>query len=213
VAAGRQAFVVCPLIDPSDTFGAKSAKETFERLKKDVLPKLKIGLLHGRLKAAEKEKVMTDFLEKKIDVLVATAVIEVGIDVPNATVMVIEGAERFGLAQLHQFRGRVGRSNFQSCCFAISQSGFVPDRLRAFAACTDGFELAERDLELRGPGERYGVRQSGLDDLRFATLTDAALLSETQEVARALMAVDPTLGTVPLLAALVRHHEERVHLE
>jgi ATP-dependent DNA helicase RecG len=156
---------------------------------------------------------MADFLDNKIKILVATAVVEVGIDVPNATVMVIEGAERFGLAQLHQFRGRVGRGHHQSYCYALSESGAIPARLKAFAECADGFELAERDLTLRGPGERFGVRQSGVDEMRFADSNDLGLLSEAQEAARGIVATDPSLAAYPALAERVRRHEERIHLE
>jgi len=208
---GHQAFVVCPVIEPSDVHGARSATEVHAKLAKEVFPDRTVGLLHGRLKSKEKEAVMVDFLKQKIAVLVATAVVEVGIDVPNASVMVIEGAERFGLAQLHQFRGRVGRGSAQSYCYAVSESGMVP-RLRAFAECADGFELAERDLALRGPGERFGVRQSGAEDL-YAGAVDLTLLAKVQEAAKALIAADPTLAGHPALLERVTRAEDRIHLE
>lgn len=212
VAAGRQAFFVSPVIDPSDATGAKSATELYKHLAEEIFPKLKVGLLHGRMKAAEKEAIMADVVAGKIQVLVATAVIEVGIDVPNATVMVITGAERFGLAQLHQFRGRVGRSAYRSHCFAFAPAGAVSSRLRAFAGCTDGFDLAEKDLELRGPGELFGTRQSGIEEMKFATFTDLRLVEEAREAAEKLLAADVDLQTVPLLREQIVKHEQAVHL-
>jgi len=212
VAAGHQAFFVTPVIDPSDTTGAKSATELFDELSKKVFKDMRVGLLHGRMKSAEKEKVMAETVAGKIDVLVATAVIEVGIDVPNATVMVITGAERFGLAQMHQFRGRVGRSDKQSYCFAFAPEGAVSSRLRAFATCVDGFELAEKDLELRGPGELFGTRQSGIEEMKFATFGDLRFVEEVRTAAEELLAADPALDTVPLLRDKIVHHEEAVHL-
>ncbi|MFH0780091.1 MAG: ATP-dependent DNA helicase RecG [Parcubacteria group bacterium] len=183
VNEGRQVFVICPLIDPSDKLGFKSVKMEFEKLKNVVFTDLNIGMMHGRLKGEEKQEVMAKFCGKEINILVSTSVIEVGIDIPNASVMMIEGAERFGLAQLHQFRGRVGRGAHQSYCFLFSESG-SPDRrkrLHYMETCGDGFKLAEKDLELRGPGEVYGVRQSGLPDLRIASLAD----TQTMKIAQA----------------------------
>ncbi|MBT7007323.1 ATP-dependent DNA helicase RecG [Candidatus Falkowbacteria bacterium] len=182
IKEGRQIFVICPLIDPSDKLGVKSVKQEHERLDKQTFPDLNIGLMHGRLKGKEKEEVMTDFYNKKYDILVSTSVIEVGIDVPNATIMMIEGADRFGLAQLHQFRGRVGRGEFQSYCFLFSDNNSLQTRkrLKFMESCTDGFQLAEKDLELRGAGEVYGTRQSGLPDLKIAKLTDVEIIQLAQ---------------------------------
>jgi ATP-dependent DNA helicase RecG len=213
VGDGRQAFYVSPVIEASDVTGAKSATELFEHLTEEVFPDLRVGLLHGRLKSAEKEKTMAAFAAGKIQVLVATAVIEVGIDIPNATVMVITGAERFGLAQLHQFRGRVGRSERRSYCFAFAPDGAVSSRLRAFAECSDGFDLAERDLQLRGPGELFGTRQSGIEEMKFATFTDLRLVEEAREAAASLISQGADLPTAPLLFEKLKKHEQALHLE
>ncbi len=198
VKEGRQAFVICPLVEESEAIDAKAAVEEYERLRTEVYPGLHVGLIHGKLKAAEKEAVMSEFAAGKIDVLVATSVIEVGIDVPNATVMLIEGADRFGLAQLHQFRGRIGRGQYQSYCMLLAeQSGSTSDdRLRVIEETQNGFILAEADLSLRGPGEirnRVGERQSGVIDFKIATLKDIPLLQEAQQVAREIFAADPEL--------------------
>ncbi|HEX9664196.1 MAG TPA: helicase-related protein, partial [Patescibacteria group bacterium] len=215
IKKGRQAFVICPLIDPSDNLGVKSVTEESARLKTKVFPDLKINLLHGQLKTDDKEKIMKDFLDKKFDLLVATSVIEVGIDIPNATIMVIEGAERFGLAQLHQFRGRVGRSDHQSYCllFPTDDSLAALERLRALENCQNGFELAEKDLELRGPGEIYGTKQSGLPELKIATLTDYQAMKLAMEEAKTLLSDDPELKKHPLLKGKVDEFTKSVHLE
>lgn len=212
VVAGHQAFFVTPVIDPSDTTGAKSATELYDELTKKVFKDLRVGLLHGRMKAVEKEKIMAETVAGKIQVLVATAVIEVGIDVPNATVMVITGAERFGLAQMHQFRGRVGRSDKQSYCYSFAPEGAVSSRLRAFASCVDGFELAEKDLALRGPGELFGTRQSGIEEMKFATFGDLRFVEEVRLAAEELLVADPMLDTVPLLRETIIHREQAVSL-
>lgn len=179
VNAGRQAYVVYPLIDESETLSAKAATVEAERLQAEVFPNLKIGLLHGKLKNDEKEQVMADFKDKKYDILVSTTVVEVGVDVPNATVMVIENAERFGLSQLHQLRGRVGRSALQSYCVLVSasRSQETRERLGIMTQTNDGFVIAEKDLQLRGPGEFLGTRQSGLPDLIISDIVrDAKIL-------------------------------------
>lgn len=181
---GRQAFVICPLIEEIKTenrlfdIDRKSAVKEHEKLSKEIFPELKVGLLHGKMKSKEKELTMTKFKNKKIDILVSTAVIEVGIDIANATIMMIESAERFGLAQLHQFRGRVGRSKFQSYCFLFSESwsAITKKRLNAMVTHHNGFDLAQIDLELRGPGDLAGIRQSGLPDLKMASLTDRIMI-------------------------------------
>ncbi len=195
VQQGRQAFVICPLIEESESIDAKAAVEEFERLSKSVYPDLHVGLIHGKLKAGEKDETMTAFREHQIDILVATSVVEVGIDVPNATVMLIEGADRFGLAQLHQFRGRVGRGAHQSFCLLLAEkSGATSDeRLRVIESSQDGFRLAEEDLKLRGPGEFFGTRQSGLPDLKVAKLSDVRYLEQARVVAQELFERDPDL--------------------
>jgi ATP-dependent DNA helicase RecG len=193
--AGRQAYVVCPLIEESETRIARAAEAEAERLRRAELAGYRVGLLHGRLKAAERREVMRAFNERQLDVLVATTVIEVGVDVPNATIMIVQEADRFGLAQLHQLRGRVGRGAEQSYCLLISRpkaelTDSAQARLEALVETSDGFELAERDLELRGEGQLLGTRQSGLGDLRFTRLrADRALLERARELARELVDV------------------------
>ncbi len=179
VNSGRQAYIVYPLIEESETLSARAATIEAEKLQKDVFPEFKIGLLHGKLKNTEKEKVMDDFKNNHYDILVSTTVVEVGVDVPNATVIVIENAERFGLSQLHQLRGRVGRSDLQSYCVLVtaSRSQETRARLNVMAETNDGFVIAEKDLELRGPGEFLGTRQSGLPDLIISDIVrDAKVL-------------------------------------
>ena len=195
VEKGRQAFIICPLVEESERIEARAAVKEYERLQKRVFPDLRLGLLHGRLKAGEKEATMAAFARGELDVLVATSVVEVGIDVPNATVILIEGAERFGLAQLHQFRGRVGRGEHPSYCLLSTESTSpeAEERLAAVEATTDGFELAQKDLDLRGPGEFLGTRQSGFPELRMASLTDLRLLETAREAARRLFESDPEL--------------------
>jgi ATP-dependent DNA helicase RecG len=215
IKKGRQVFVICPLIEESDKLGVKAATAEYERLKKHVFPDLTIGLVHGKLKTAEKERVMQDFSANKINILVATAVVEVGIDVPNASVMMIEGAERFGLAQLHQFRGRVGRAAHQSYCFVFtdSDSEKTMERLNALVTAKNGFELAEKDLSFRGPGEIYGLRQSGFPDLRLAKLTDYPLIQETRSAAETIFIKDPNLSGWPSLREKLHLYSEHIHLE
>ena len=195
VAEGRQAFIIFPLVEESDKIEAKAAVEEYETLQKEVFPDLKLGLVHGRLKADEKEAAMRAFYEGQTDILVATSVIEVGVDAPNSTVMVVEGANRFGLAQLHQFRGRVGRGEHQSYCILIADEGTseAEQRLRALEKSNDGFMLAEKDMELRGPGQFFGRRQSGLPELQLASLLDMEMLQIAQEEAVKLYESDPQL--------------------
>lgn len=179
IEQGRQAYVVYPLIDESETLSAKAATIEAEKFQKEIFPQFKIGLLHGKLKNEEKEQVMADFKNKKYDILVSTTVVEVGVDVPNATVMLIENAERFGLSQLHQLRGRVGRSDLQSYCIisTSTNSQETRERLNIMTQTNDGFVIAEKDLQIRGPGEFLGVRQSGLPDLIISDLVrDAKIL-------------------------------------
>jgi ATP-dependent DNA helicase RecG len=195
VAAGRQAFVVCPLINESEEIRTRSAVEEFEFLSNGPFADLNVGLLHGRLPLAEKQQVMDRFRDREIDVLVATPVIEVGIDIPNATVMLIEGAERFGLSQLHQLRGRIGRGGFASQCILHSDnpSADARERMGIIERTSDGFDLAEEDLRLRGPGDYIGTRQSGFADLIIASLNDAELMAMARAEATDLIAEDPGL--------------------
>jgi len=212
---GQQVFVVCPLINPSDKLGVKSVREEYEKLNKIIFPKFTIAMMHGRLKGEEKEKIMKDFLENKINILVSTSVIEVGIDIPNATIMMIEGAERFGLAQLHQFRGRVGRGEHQSYCLLFSDnlSDEVKKRLNALVESSDGFALAEKDLKLRGPGEVYGIQQSGMIDLKIAKLTDWQIIKQARQEAENIIFSDVELKKYPELKNWLKLAEKTVHLE
>ncbi len=196
IKEGRQAFVIYPLVEQGERGNENSAAvEEHARLQREVFPTINVGLLHGRLKPEEKEAVMTRFRDGEYTLLVSTSVVEVGVDVPNATVMLVEGANRFGLAQLHQFRGRVGRGQDKSYCLLIpdSESTVENERLRAMAETNDGFVLAERDLEQRGPGDFLGTRQSGFMDLRMANLSDVRLIEKAREQAQAVFAADPDL--------------------
>ncbi len=195
IAEGRQAFIICPLVEESEAIQARAAVAEYERLSGEIFLDLRLGLLHGRMSAAEKDKVMRRFRSGKLDILVSTAVVEVGIDVPNATVMMVESADRFGLSQLHQFRGRVGRGQEQSYCMLLAQSPseIARQRLDIIEKVQDGFQLAEEDLKLRGPGEFFGTRQSGLPDLRMAKLSDVGLLELARGEAIKLFQVDPGL--------------------
>ena len=189
VEQGRQAFVICPLVEESETLDVKSAVAEFERLRRQVYPDLRLELLHGRMSSKQKDEVMRCFRDGEVDILVSTAVIEVGIDIPNASVMMIEGADRFGLAQLHQFRGRVGRGADQSYCLLLCDEpgDEARARLELMEQTTDGFKLAEADMQLRGPGQFFGTRQSGLPGLKVARLTDVKLIELTRtEAARML---------------------------
>ena len=195
IVKGRQAFVICPLVEESEKIDLPSAEEMYESLQSEVFPDLKVGLIHGKLLPRDKDEVMIAFRDRQFDILVATAVIEVGIDVPNATTIVIDGAERFGLSQLHQFRGRVGRGVHQSYCILVSdkENELTKQRLEAMESTTDGFKLAELDLQLRGPGEFFGRRQSGTPDLKIAQLGDTRLLHAARTEAQKILADDPQL--------------------
>ena len=195
VSAGRQAYIICPLVEESEAVAARAAVQEYERLCADVFPDLRLGLLHGRMTPGDKDTVMRAFRDGGLDVLVSTAVVEVGIDVPNATVMLVEGADRFGLAQLHQFRGRVRRSSVQAYCLLLSEnpSEEAQERLRILETTHDGFKLAEEDLRIRGPGEYFGTRQSGLPDLKVARITDVALIEQARAEAIRLLEADPEL--------------------
>ena len=203
---------------------AKAVKEEYKKLSEQIFPDLKVGMLHGKMAGKEKERIMKDFStygrspegrKNKIDILVSTSVIEVGVDIPNATVMMIEGADRFGLAQLHQFRGRVGRSKYQSYCFLFtdSPSKNTRSRLRALIDCENGFALAEKDLEIRGPGDFIGVKQWGLPDMMMNSLKDLGLVQKTKEAAKETLISDPQLKKYPLLQARLRSFREKIHLE
>lgn len=232
ITEGRQIFVICPRIDPSkikDEEGheiekkqsqarlvwaeVKAVTEEFEKLSKTIFPHRRVAMLHGKLKAKEKEEIMRDFKEKKYDIVVSTSVIEVGVDIPNATIMMIESAERFGLAQLHQFRGRVGRGTDQSYCFLFTSDGGATRRLKAMEQTSDGFKLAEMDLVIRGPGEFAGAQQSGIPDLAMASLTDIEKIKQARAEAQLLLANDPTLKNHPLLTDRLAQLQRVVHFE
>jgi ATP-dependent DNA helicase RecG len=197
IKTGRQAFIIYPLVEESEKLEAKAAVEEHERIQKEIFPQFKVGLLHGRLKADEKESVMTQFRDQELDILVSTTVIEVGVDVPNATVMLIESANRFGLAQLHQLRGRVGRGSEQSYCILIPESdaGIENERLKVMSETSDGFVLAEKDLEQRGPGQFLGTRQAGFAELQMASLTNVRLIEKARNHAHEIIEKDPDLQT------------------
>ncbi|NLY77357.1 MAG: ATP-dependent DNA helicase RecG [Tissierellia bacterium] len=196
LAKGRQAYIVAPLIEESDTLDIKSAEEIYDHLKEEVFADFNVGLLHGKMRPSEKEEIMQRFINRQLDILVSTTVIEVGVNVPNANIMVIYNAERFGLAQLHQLRGRVGRGNHQSYCILINESNskVSRERMRIMQKTTDGFYISEKDLELRGPGDFFGTRQHGLPDLKVANLfTDMNLLKLAQKKAQEILDEDALL--------------------
>ena len=211
---GFQAYVVVPLVEESDKLGAKSVTTEVENLKK-IFPEFSIGFLHGRMSGEEKKSVMQGFKDKNLQILVSTTVIEVGVDVPNATIMIIENAERFGLAQLHQLRGRVGRSDIQSYCLLFAEYGTATtrERLAAVVKSTNGFELAERDLEQRGPGELMGTEQSGYIPFKIAKLSDRALISLAKTEAEKLLETEPKLASYPLLKDKISALAKDAHLE
>jgi len=215
IKSGRQAFFIFPLIEESEKIEGKSAKVEHKNLSEKIFPDLRIGLLHGRMKPKEKEEVMSDFKDKKLDILVSTSVIEVGVDVPNATIMIIEGSERFGLAQLHQFRGRVGRSIHQSHCFLFTDSNSknTSERLKALVDSEDGFKLAEYDLEIRGPGQFLGTRQSGVADSAMQYLGNIKLIQQARIEAQSVFALDPKLEKFPALKEALEEMDKNIHLE
>jgi ATP-dependent DNA helicase RecG len=197
VQQGRQAYIVCPLVEDSDEIEAESAEGLAERIRDDELLGLKVGLIHGKLKGSDKDEIMRSFAEGGLDVLVSTTVIEVGINVPNAVIMVIENAERFGLSQLHQLRGRVGRGSHQSYCilFNQSKSSISKQRMEIMVKSNDGFVIAEKDLELRGPGDVFGVRQHGLPEFKIANLyRDMEVLKEVQKAVKVIAGRIPDAG-------------------
>jgi len=229
VKKGRQVFVICPRIEKTEedeTKGSpptggwfavdtKTVKEEYDKLSKKIFPDMRVAMLHGKLKSEEKAEVMKKMKKGEIDVLVATSVIEVGVDIPNATIMMIEGADRFGLAQLYQFKGRVGRGEHQSFCLLFTDSSAQPtkDRLEALVHAKNGFELAEKDLALRGPGEFMGQSQTGLPDLAMRSLQDLKLVKSAREAAESVLGKDPDLVEHPQLKDVVARFHDRVHLE
>lgn len=234
IRKGRQAFVVCPRIESreddyeydffedgktdarkSGWSETKTVKKEYERLSKNVFPDLKVAMIHGKMKAEEKQKAMEDFKTRKSDILVSTSVIEVGVDIPNATIMMIEGAERFGLAQLYQFRGRVGRGEHQSFCFLFTESSneTTRQRLKALLEAKNGFELAEKDLEIRGPGALLGSEQTGLPDTTMRALRNPAMIKLGRQSAEAIIVKDPTLRSYPALKERLEKFKENIHLE
>lgn len=213
IHSGRQAYIILPLIEGSDALkDVKAATEEYEQLSTSIFADYKLGLMHGKLKAKEKEKLMTDFKNKQVDILISTSVVEVGVDVPNATVMIIENAERFGLSQLHQFRGRIGRGEHQSYCFLFSDQ-FYSQRLKALEKYTDGFKLAEIDLKLRGPGEFLGSQQSGLPDGAMQNISNIKLVTLTRKYAKEILVSDPSLSKHPQLHETIDHYYARIHME
>jgi ATP-dependent DNA helicase RecG len=201
--AGRQMFVVCPLISDSETSEGKSVEEVYEKMTKDFKHR-KIGMLHGQMKSKEKDEQMKKFVNRGYDILVSTTVIEVGVDVPNASIMLVEGAERFGLAQVHQLRGRVGRGAHQSYCYLMLGDSKAPSpRLSALESTTDGFRLAELDLQMRGPGAIYGLSQHGALDLRVASLSDTKLIYAARTAAQKFIDKKENLKKYPELEAKI----------
>ncbi|MCO5224042.1 MAG: ATP-dependent DNA helicase RecG, partial [Thermomicrobiales bacterium] len=219
VQKGHQVFVICPLVNESDTIVAKAAVEEAERLQNEVFPGLKVDVLHGKMRSKAKDEIMERFRNHEFDILVSTSVIEVGIDIPNATVMMIEGADRFGLAQLHQFRGRVGRGESKSYCLLLSDDVSAENnaRLQTMVATDDGFVLAEKDLELRGPGDVIGTRQSGLPDLGVLEMGfDSRILDRARATAERLITADPEISEArfprlkPRLRAYWQHRQATI---
>lgn len=212
----KQAFVICPRIEAEETAeDVKTVKKEYEKLSKKIFSEFKVGMLHGKMRNPEKEKVMEAFQENKISILVSTSVVEVGIDIPNATMMVIESAEKFGLAQLHQLRGRVGRREDQGFCFLFVEniSPNVVRRLKALVKSQNGLELAQQDLEIRGPGEIFGVRQWGIPDVAMEGIKDVELVERARSWAKEILQKDPFLSHYPLLRLKLKKLERRIHLE
>lgn len=212
---GRQAFVICPLVEESEKIEGKAAKKEQEKLQKEIFPDLKISLLHGKMKGKEKEKVMQTFKDREADILVSTSVVEVGIDIPNATVMLIEGADRFGLAQLYQFRGRVGRGEHQSYCFLFTDSTAktTRQRLKALITAKNSFELAEEDLKIRGPGDFIGSRQSGMPSFAMASLSDLEFVKSVRKEVESVLLKDPDLTSNSLLREKYENFRKEIHFE
>jgi ATP-dependent DNA helicase RecG len=217
--AGRQAYVICPRIDAPDSdkesaLNARSVKEEAEELKKNVFQEYEIGIMHSKMKPSEKEKVMKDFSDSRIDILVSTSVVEVGVNVPNATIIMIEGAERFGLSQLHQLRGRVIRSNHQAFCYVLTESSNQKsaERLKALVTAKNGFELAELDLSLRGAGQLYGKKQWGISDIAMDALQNLKMVEFARTEAKGIISTDPELATFPALKKALASRND-IHFE
>ena len=216
IARGRQAYIILPLVEESDAFeGTKAAVAEHKRLQEAIFPDLSLGLVHGKMKAKDKEAAMRDFRGGKTNILVATAVVEVGVDVPNATIMLIEEAQRFGLSQLHQFRGRIGRGEHQSHCFLLAgdDAERPTKRMRILETNASGFDIAQEDLKLRGPGEFLGARQSGLPDIGMENLMNMKLITFAREEAQTILDADPDLENHPELAEKLEQFDKNVHLE
>jgi ATP-dependent DNA helicase RecG len=218
--AGRQLYVICPRIDEPDPTKelavlAKSVTLEAERLRKEVFPEYAIGILHSKMTPAEKERVMKDFSSGKIKILVATSVVEVGVNVPNATLIILEGAERFGLSQLHQLRGRVIRSNHQAYCYVFTESNGpkTRERMKAFVTAKNGFELSEFDLAQRGAGELYGRKQWGISDLAMEAIKNIKMVEAAREEAVRIIEKDPELKRFPLLRQYLESQTEKIHFE
>ncbi|PID51974.1 MAG: ATP-dependent DNA helicase RecG [Candidatus Moraniibacteriota bacterium] len=213
ISNGRQAYIILPLVEESETLqDVRSAKSEFERLQKEDFSNLSLGLMYGKLKSKEKEQLMSKFENGSIDVLISTSVVEVGVDVPNATVMIIENAERFGLSQLHQFRGRIGRGEHQSYCFLLS-THFNSKRLQSMEQYTDGFKLAQIDLDIRGPGEFLGSQQSGIPDGAMKNIANTKLITLTREYAKKILQKDPSLTKHKNLKKEIAHFYTNIHME
>ena len=196
VQEGRQCYVVCPLVEENEEIDAKSVMEIYENYKKNIFPDLRVEYLHGKMKPKEKDAIMEEFNAGNIDILISTTVIEVGVNVPNSNIMIIENAERFGLAQLHQLRGRVGRGEYQSYCILKYQgnSEIIRERMKVISSTNDGFIISEKDLELRGSGEFFGTRQHGIPEFKVANLfEDIDVLKQAQGIAMEIIDKDPTL--------------------
>ena len=215
IAQGNQAYFIYPIIEESEKLDTKAAQEEYEKLKRDIFPEFGVGLLHGRMKGLEKERIMKAFLEGEVKLLVATSVVEVGIDVPQASIMVIEGAERFGLAQMHQLRGRIGRRGQGGFCFLFPNSlgEQTRKRLQALKESNDGFFLAQKDLEIRGPGQLLGIKQAGMPDVAMHALENPELVGAACAAADELLAKNPDLSAFPLLKREVLSYEKTIHLE
>ena len=233
---GEQIFVICPRIENqkdedkdkdknknkdkvknkgTSWDNVKAVKEEYKKLSEEIFPKLKVEMLHGKMTPKEKEKIMKSFKNKKIDILVSTSVVEVGIDVPNATIMMIEGTERFGLAQLYQFRGRVGRSDLQSYCFLLTESSAKTtyQRLKALMGAENSLQLAQKDLAIRRPGSLIGAKQWGIPDLAMENLSNLALVEKTRNIAKAILRQDPGLKNYPHLKERLKKFKMKIHLE
>ena len=214
---GHQVFIIVPLIEESEAIKTKNAIQEYKKLSKEDFKNYKVGLIHGQIKQKEKDEIMEKFRNNEINVLVSTSVIEVGVDIPNATVMIIEGTERFGLSQLHQFRGRIGRSNLQSYCFLFTTNEFTAEktqkRISAFLKAKNGYELANYDMKMRGAGDMYGTQQSGMSNVLLESLTDLKLIEATREEAKQLLFQDTEIKQNPLLNQEVKKLEAKLHLE